>query len=196
MSITVTTPTSELEAVNILLQAIGESPISDLSDGSVVDAVLAKQILSEVSRAVQVRGYHFNTELKFPLVPSVYEKEVAVPTNCLRVVTVYPTDGIDAVHRGSRLYNRTTHSYQFESTVYVDMVVLLPFDELPESARYYITVRAARVFQARTVGSEVLYKFTAQDESMAKAAFTKAEGATGKHNIFNNYATQRILNRR
>lgn len=193
---TSTTPTTELEAVNLMLSVIGESPISSLSDVSVVDAVLAKQVLSEASRTIQSKGWHFNTEKAFPLLPAVFEKTINVPSNCLRVDTVYPTEDVDAVHRGSRMYDRKNHTYQFDKTLKVDMVVLLPFDELPEAARYYIAVKAARIFQARTVGSDALWQFTATDEKDALTAFKKAEGNTADHNILTgNISVARVLRR-
>lgn len=193
---TVTTPTTELEAVNLMLSVIGESPLSNLTDITVVDAVLARQVLSEVSRAVQSKGWHFNTEAAFPLMPDATTKEIKVPPNCLRVVTVTPDYQVDAVHRGTRLYDRQNHTYEFSKTIKVDMVVVLPFDEMPETARHYIAVRAARVFQGRTVGSDTLYAFTDKDEKDALVALKKAEGVTGKHNMLtDSYSVSRILQR-
>jgi len=193
---TAVTPTSELEAVNLMLSVIGESPLSNLSDTTVVDAVLARQILSEVSRTVQSKGWHFNTEKAFPLTPSIPSKEISVPLNCLRVVTVYPDYDTDAVHRGTRLYDRKNHTYQFEKGLKVDLVVVLPFEELPETARHYVAVKAARVFQARTVGSDTLYAFTAEDERDARVTFKKAEGVTGKHNMLTgSWSVNHILQR-
>lgn len=181
---TSTTPTTELEAVNIMLAVIGESPINSLYSPAVADAVTAQAVLSEVSRAVQSVGWHFNTEEGFPLTPTLFDKEIQLPANCLQVTPSGPDKGADVAQRGSRLYNREKHTYKFDKGLQVDMIVLLPFDELPEAARYYITVRSARVFQARTVGSETLYQFTAQDEMQAYSALKKAEGITGDYNMF------------
>lgn len=193
---TIVTPTTELEAVNLMLDVIGESPISTLENSAVVDAVKAKAVLSEVSRAVQTKGWHFNTEKGFELVPTVFEKEIIVPANCLRIDTVYPDGGIDAVHRGTRLYDRRRHTYQFDKSVKADMVVNLQFEELPEAARRYIAIRAARVFQSRMVGSESLYQFTAEDERDARADLKKAEGITGDYNILtDSWAVRRVIDR-
>ncbi|QFP93680.1 tail tubular protein [Ralstonia phage P-PSG-11] len=193
---TVVTPTTEIEAVNLMLDVIGESPISSLENSAVVDAVKAKSVLSEVSRAVQTKGWHFNTEKEFELVPTVFDKEIIVPANVLRIDTVYPDNGIDAVHRGNRLYDRRKHTYQFDKSVKVDMVVNLQFEELPESARRYIAIRAARVFQTRMVGSEGLYQFTAGDEADARADLKRAEGITGDHNILtDSWTVRRVIDR-
>ena len=76
------------------------------------------------------------------------------------------------------------------------MVILLPFTDLPESARHYITVRSARVFQARTVGSDALYQFSREDEQDALIGLKKAEGITGDYNILTgNYSVMRAIQR-
>jgi hypothetical protein len=194
---TATTPTSELDAVNLMLQVIGESPLSSLSDTTVVYAVIAQQVLSETSRAVQSKGWHFNTEENFPLLPDLSTKEINTPLNCLRVDTTGADASTDVVQRGKRLYDRTKHTFQFDKGLKVEMVVLLPFEDLPETARHYIAVRAARIFQARTVGSETLYSFTAQDERDALVNLKKAEGITADHNILtDNWTVARSLQRR
>lgn len=194
---TVLTPTTELEAVNIMLSVIGESPISSLAAGSAVaDAVTAQQTLSEVNRAVQSKGWHFNTEKEFTLTPEAFTGEVRVPSNTLRVDTVTDDREIDVVLRGQRLYDRKNHTYSFTKSLKVDLVVLLPFEEIPETARHYVTIKAARVFQSRTVGAETLFSFTQIDERDALISFKKAEGITGDYNILTgNETIYRVLNR-
>lgn len=194
---TAVTPTTELEAVNLMLDAIGESPINSLTNSAVVDAVKARAVLSEVSRAVQQKGWHFNTEKDYELVPTAFDHEIILPGNCLRVDTVGRDKATDVVQRGKRLYDRRKHTYSFDKSLLVDMVILLPFEELPEAARYYIAVRAARVFQARSVGSESLYQFTSQDEQMALVDMKKAEGVTADHNMFTgSWSVAKMLQRR
>lgn len=187
---TVLTPTSELEAINTILSVIGESPISSLSEvSSVADAVTAQSILSEVSRQVQTKGWHFNTEKDFELTPDTYSKEVVVPTNALRVDSMGDDREMDVVQRGNKLYDRKKHTFQFDKSVKCDLVVLLPFDQLPQAARHYITIKAARIFQSRTVGSEALYEFTALDERDALLDLKRNEGITGDYNILTSNPT-------
>jgi hypothetical protein len=187
---TVTTPTSELEAINTILSVIGESPISSLSDiSSVADAVTAKLILSEVSRQVQTKGWHFNTEKDFELSPDTYSKEITIPSNALRVDTSGDSRETDVVQRGQRLYNRVTHTFQFDKSLKCEIVVLLPFEQLPQAARHYVTIKAARVFQSRTVGSDALYQFTSLDERDALLDLKRNEGITGDYNILTSNPT-------
>jgi hypothetical protein len=194
---TSTSPTTELDAVNLMLQVIGESPLSTLNDVTVADAILAKSVLSETSREVQSKGWHFNTEDEYPLVPSVDGGEITLPINCLRVDTDGNYRDLNVVQRGNRLYNKGTHSYSFDKPITVQMVVCLPYEELPETARHYIAIKAARKFQARTVGSDALYQYSVQDENEARVAFKKSEGVTADHNILtDSYSVYNILKRR
>jgi hypothetical protein len=187
---TVLTPTSELEAINTILSVIGESPISSLSDiSSVADAVTAQSILSEVSRQVQTKGWHFNTEKDFELSPEAFSKEITIPTNALRVDTSGDSRETDVVQRGNRLYNRVTHTFQFDNSLKCEIVVLLPFEDLPQAARHYVTIKAARVFQSRTVGSDALYQFTSLDERDALLDLKRNEGITGDYNILTSNPT-------
>jgi hypothetical protein len=187
---TVLTPTSELEAINTILSVIGESPISSLSDiSSVADAVTAQSILSEVSRQVQTKGWHFNTEKDFELSPDTFAKEIVIPSNALRVDSMGDDREMDVVQRGNRLYDRVKHTFQFDKSIKCDLVVLLPFDQLPQAARHYVTIKAARIFQSRTVGSEALYQFTSVDERDALLDLKRNEGITGDYNILTSNPT-------
>lgn len=189
------TPTTELEALNSMLSTIGEAPVSTVEDNGIVDAVIARQILRGTSREVQARGWHFNTEKSYPLQPDV-NGFLMLPATVLRCDTVDASAGIDVVVRGTRLYDRKNHKFTFTQPVTVDLVILLPFEELPEVARYYITVRASRIYQERVVGSESLSKFNTQDELRAKVALEDYEAETADYNLLtDNYSVARVLNR-
>lgn len=165
------TPTTELEAVNTLLRAIGESPVSTLVGDVGVDVVTARATINEIMKAVQVEGWLFNTEYDYPLTRNV-DWEIPVPLNAL-VVDVprhkYPT--IDPIWRGTKLYDRKNHTYVFDQNLEARVVFALPFEEMPESARHYITYRAARKFENTSQGSDVLHQYNARDEQIARARF-------------------------
>lgn len=192
----IVTPTSELEAVNVMLSAIGEAPVSSLDDPSLVDAALAQSILEEASVEIQTRGLHCNTEINFPLVPTV-DGEIKVPTNCVRIDTTDVSRDIDVTQRGDRLYDRGERSYtSFTEKLIVDMVLLFGFKELPQHVKRYITVKAARRFQTRLVGSETLAGFTATDEQEALIEFERAEAINEDSNILtDSYDTYKIISR-
>lgn len=181
------TPLTELDAVNVLLESIGESPINTLVGELIDDVSIAQQRLYETSRAVQTKGWEFNTEKNFPLLRSLDAgslNEIHVPPNCVKVQVVDPA--VDVVQRGTRLYDRKTWSYVFTKDVKaITMVVLLPFEDLPEYARHYITIRALRVFIAGSAPSEKLVGFSQQDELDALSTLMGADAVVGGASIFN-----------
>ncbi len=84
----------------------------------------------------------------------------------------------------------------FDKSIPGEMVTLLPFTQLPQTARQYIAVRAARVFQSRAVGSDLLFQFTARDEVEAHIELKRSEGITGDYNILSgSYSVARSLER-
>lgn len=190
--------TSELDAINIMLGTIGESPINSLDAATgVVDAVTARAILSEVSVQVQEEGWHFNTEYEFVLMPSLDTKEIYVPPNTIEVDTSEnDRNGLDVAIRGNRLYDRKNKTFKFEQEIKADLTILLEFNELPQAARHYITVRAARVFQQRVVGSDTLGSFTEKDEARALRSMRRYESKTADYNILTgNYSVMRTIDR-
>lgn len=191
------TLTTELDAINIMLGTIGESPINSLEAATgVVDAVTARSILAEVAVQVQEEGWHFNTDYEFVLTPSVGTGEIFVAPNTIEVdVTPYTSD-VDVAIRGNRLYDRKNKTYSFAAAIKADLTILLEFNELPQAARHYITVRSARVFQQRVVGSETLGSFSDADEARALRAMRRYEAKSGDYNILtSNYSVMRVIDR-
>ena len=166
---TLLTPTTELEAVNVCLANIGESPVSAITGDITVDAALARDLLRQVTREVQTHGFYWNTELNYKLIPNTADN-LALPANVLSVDTTGDDKNKDLVARGRILYDRVKHTYTFTEPVYVDIVVALGFEELPEIARRYIAVRAARIYQERVMGNGSISNFNTSDEDMARAA--------------------------
>lgn len=187
-------PTTELEAINKMLRGIGESPVNSLGGASNADVDLAQQTLLEVSRAVQSEGFAFNTEYNYTLSRN-QDSEIPVPANTLRVDA--DGSGYDVVLRAGKLYDRTNSRYTFPNTasLKVQIIVALPFEELPECARYYIMVRAAREFQGDSVGSDTLDGFKKRDEARARAILMAEEGDTGDHTIFDSASVFYAINR-
>lgn len=145
------TPTSELEAVNECLENIGQSPVSTISGDLGVDTQIALNFVRKGTRELQSGGWYWNTEKNFPLTPNG-DGNILLPSNTLSVRVTGNSINRDIIQRGVRLYDRKNFSYTFSGVIYVEMTVGLPFEELPETARRYIALRAARIFQDRIEG--------------------------------------------
>jgi hypothetical protein len=177
------TLTTKLEAINTMLATIGETPVSTLEDTGVVDVAIAKRVLHNVSRRVQVKAWEFNLEKSFTLTPTFPKKEIVLPANTLGVDSVGSDIGITVVQRGTRLYNNTDHTYIFDEALDVDLILFLDFEELPEAARDYITIKAARIFQQQTVGSLDLEAFSEREELMSLIVLKQFDGESADYSI-------------
>lgn len=163
-----TEPMTELDAVNRLLDAIGQVAISSLS-ATATNALAERALkqLRDTSRSVQKRGWHWNISKNYPLSPAPGTGYVELPLNALKVDTVTTSKQVDVVQRGQRLYDRVNHTYAFDGPLVVDLVEALEWEDLPVSAQWYITVKAARRFATTTLASDTALKFTQNDEAEA-----------------------------
>ncbi|MDO8839652.1 MAG: hypothetical protein Q7V31_12065 [Parvibaculum sp.] len=187
-------PTTELEAVNSMLLSISEAPVNTLSGALPMDVAIAKKYLSEANLQVQTPGWDFNSEYNFPLTPDI-DGHIAVPNNVLSA-DLKRGSGIDPVVRGARLYDKRSRSYTFSSVVLADVILALPFMELPQAARWYVLVIAVRRFQQKIIGSTTSDMFDKDDERSARAAFENAEARSADFSIFDTYSVADVLRRR
>ena len=175
--------TTELESINIMLAAIGEAPVNSLTGTLPVDARLAQSTLTEVNKEVQSEGWSFNTEIDVTLTRDA-SNHVALSTDILRVdPNIHQHTTIDAIQRGLKLYDRLNNKYEFDEDLICTVVYFRTFDEIPEPARRYITIKAARVFIDRLVGDRTLRAYTEQDETRARSILMETDLANGDHNI-------------
>lgn len=193
-----TTPTTQLQAVNSMLSTIGEAPVNSLSSG-LVDAETAETVLNEVSRDVQSFGWNFNTE---PDVTAAKDSNGKVPlaTNVLRAdlassETKYRSNKNEYVQRGAFMYDKVQHTDIINKDLKLDIVYMLDFTQIPEVARRYITIKAARLFQERVVGSDNLSAMNRADEQQALFALKEMESENGDYNIFDDGGTYSVLDR-
>ena len=189
--------TTELEAVNTILSAIGEAPVNSLSGTLPIDATQAKNLLTEISREVQAAGWHYNSFYEYTLSRDT-DNKIPLADNIMRVdldINKFSVTTYDVIKRGSFLFNKKENTFTFSKALEAKVVLFLPFDELPENARRYITIRAARMFQDRLLGANTLHGFQLQDELNALAVLKQEEADTADHSIFNNNDSYNIINR-
>jgi hypothetical protein len=188
------TPNSKLEAVNIMLSAIGEAPVNRLSSG-LVEAETAETILTQVSRSVQSEGWHFNRETNVELSPNV-AGEIILATNTIRADQMLNSNNdLDLTQRGGKMYDRKNHTFAINTGVSLDVTYELDFGDLPAVARKYITIKAARILQDNIVGSDALHSFQREDEMQALFELKDYENETADYNIGDNYDVFRVVDR-
>lgn len=189
------TLTTELEAVNEMLNAIGEGQVSSLDTGN-ADVQQCVRLLRSHSRKVQSRGWWFNRDEDFVLTPDG-NGYLVLPSNTLRVDTS-ADDRYEKpwVQRGNKLYNAQDHTYVFTETAMVDLITGLDWDSLPQTARDYITACAGLEFTDTDMASELRHTFTTERKNSAWLELLKEEAEAADYNMFrDSYSGREMVNR-
>jgi len=177
------TATTELEAVNIMLAAIGEAPVNTLTGTLPVDVKLAQTTLEEVNKEVQTEGWSFNTEINVELTRDG-SNHIALSSNVLIVdPNIHDHPDVDAIQIGLKLYDRKEHTYEFDDDLKCTVVYFRTFNDIPEPAKRYINIKAARIFVDRLVSDEGLRTYTQQDEVRARSILMETDLSNADHNI-------------
>lgn len=177
------TMTTELEAVNSMLGAIGEAPINTLTGDLPATIQIAVDLLRDTSRKVQKKGWSFNKEEDYELSRNS-DNEVQLPGNTLSCDLTIEDGRVDLVMRGLYLYDRKNHTYVLASNPRCTIVFFLSWSELPEAAREYIKIKAARIYQDQTLGASDLHRYTQQNEAEAWADFVGSDAEAEDATIF------------
>ena len=96
------------------------------------------------------------------MIPDRFTKEIAWDSTLLRVST---TEGNFLRNRGGLVYDVTNNTDKFDGQIEVEAIVLVPFEELPEAFREYITIKSARLFATRYLGDELAMNALMQEET-------------------------------
>ena len=183
---TTTDTDTELSAVNSILGAIGQSPVTTLNYEN-PEVSFIYNILTEVNKDVQNEGWHFNTEYHIATEPDA-NGYITIPNNALRYDI---NDGLkdrskDVVMRSGRLYDLVNHTDVFTETLYLDLVTLYAFEDLPNPFQRYVTYRSAVRAATQLVSNAQLAQLLKEDEFKSRAACLEYECDKGDPSFFGN----------
>ena len=172
---------TELSAVNSMLASIGQAPVVSFNLSN-PEITLLRGILREVNIDVQNEGWSFNTEYNFKQSPNTDGHFIIAPN----VIRYDVTDGqniktTDVVKRNGRLYDKYNHTDVFTTDLYLDVVTLYEFNDLPSVFQRYITHRASGRAAAQLVANPQLVQLLATQEAQARAACIEYECDQGDH---------------
>jgi len=187
--------TTQLEAVNSMLACVGESPVNTLLGNLTANVQIAVDLLRNTSRKVQLTGWNFNSEDDFELSLDG-DSKIPIPGNALEIDITTETGSIDPIMVGDFLYDKKSHSFTFTESVKCSIIFFRAWEEMPESARNYIKVKAARIYQDQTVGSQEHHQYSQQDEIEAYAALTSSNAESSDCTIFDTQFMSSIVNRK
>ena len=178
---------TELSAVNAILGAIGQSPVTTI-DKTNPEIGFIYNLLRDANVDLQAEGWHFNTEKHVTFTPDSTTGKITIGADILKMDT---TEGWsdrthDVVKRNGFLYDKQSHTDDFSdhTTINLDIVRLLNYADLPEVFKRYIIYKASVRAATQLVGNAQLAQLLAQQEVMARSAIIEYECNQGNHTMF------------
>ena len=174
--------TSELDAVNLMLRAIGESRVLTLEDATHEDAADALQLLRHHNMVVQEQGWRFNTRVNV-LLTREQSGLIPVPANTLRIETSGDSWNIPASYIDGKLFDVKNNTFVWDRDLYCTYVIHYDFSKIPQSARNYIVQCSGMEFVGNEVADSGRAAFTDQRKREALAALRRTESLIRRPNM-------------
>ena len=179
---------TELSAVNSILGAIGQSPVTSITGNANPEISFIYNLLRDSNVDVQNEGWHFNTERHVEYTPDAVTNKIAIGSNVLKldVSEGWIRREYDVVNRNGYLYDKFDHTNDWSdvTTIDLDVVYLYEFENIPSVFQRYITYRASRMAATQLVANPQLVQLLAQQESLSRAACLEYECNQGNHSMF------------
>ena len=187
-STTIDTET-ELSAVNAILGAIGQAPVTSIDTSVNAEVNFLYNILRDCNVDVQNEGWHFNTERHVKYTPDSSNNKIAIGNDILKMDV---TDGwtkrnYDVVKRNGFLYDKLDHTddwSELSDGIDLDIVRLLSFEDLPSPFKRYIITKASVRAATQLVGNPQLVQMLQSQEALSRATVMEYECNQGNHTMF------------
>ena len=180
---------TELSAVNAILGAIGQAPVTSIDTSNNPEVGFLYNILRDCNVDVQNEGWHFNTERHVKYTPDSSNNKIAIGNDILKMDV---TDGwtkrnYDVVKRNGFLYDKLDHTddwSELSDGIDLDIVRLLSFEDLPSPFKRYIITKASVRAATQLVGNPQLVQMLQSQEALSRATVMEYECNQGNHTMF------------
>lgn len=174
--------TTELDAVNLMLRAIGESRVLTLEDATHEDAADALELLRHHNMTVQEQGWRFNTRQNV-LLTRDGSNNIPVPANTLRIEGYGDDFNTQLAYIDGKLFDVANNTFVWTKDVYVTYVIHYDFAKIPQSARNYIVQCAGLEYVGNEAAASGRAAFTDNRKREALAALRRTESLIRKPNM-------------
>ncbi len=181
---------TELSAVNSILGAIGQSPITAIAGNANPEVAFIYNLLRDSNVDIQSEGWHFNTEKHVAYTPDASTGKIAIAADVLKmdVSKGWTHRQYDVVNRGGFLYDKYDHTLDWsdlpDDGIDLDIVKLITFEDLPLPFQRYVVYRASRQAATQLVANPELVRLLATQEALARANVMEYECNQGNHSMF------------
>ena len=174
---------TELSAVNSILGAIGQAPVTSLVYDN-PEIAFIYNLLRDANVDTQAEGWHFNTEKHVTYSPDA-NKHIVIGNDILSMDLHdnYTKRTSNLVRRNGRLYDKINHTDEFDGDISLHIVKLYSFEDLPIVFRRFITYRAAAAAATQLVANPSLVRLLGNQAGLARAALQEYECNQGDHSM-------------
>jgi hypothetical protein len=177
---------TELSAVNQILAAVGQAPVTEL-DQTNPEISLAYDTLVQCAVECQSEGWGFNTEFNYPLTPDT-SGYINIASNMLMVdlSDTLANAGLDVVKRAGKLYETTNHTFIWptDKAIECDVVWLFDWTDMPPPFRNYVIARASTLMSLKVIGESTQYQLLQQREALQRSIILEHECNQGDYSMF------------
>ena len=185
-----------LSAVNSILGAIGQAPITTLTTSTGSNSLSSQisenpeiafiyNLLRDANVDTQSEGWHFNTEKHVKFSPDA-NGNILIGNDILSM-DLHDNQAkrtYNLVRRNGKLYDKQDHTDVFTADIDLDIVRLYEFEDLPIVFKRYIVYRASRIAATQLVANPQLVKLLGIQEQQARAALQEHECNQADHSMF------------
>lgn len=195
------TPVTELDAVNMMLMSIGQSPVNALDSTGIKDVEIARLWLHNTSREIQSKGWTFNQDFGVVLSPDGNSR-ILVGSNVLSIDPTYSNEDwvqrYDVANTSQALWDLVNQTFTRTEDLKCDITYFYDFEYCPATFRNYCALLAAQRFQTGAISSELLFRFEQNEIDRAQVAFERENTRVGDRNILSgsDFTNQIFLRRR
>ena len=178
---------TELEAVNEMLRAVGQTPVTSITATSPRQVLLAQAEFAAVVKRIQTSGWHWNTLRTISPAPDG-SSNINVPSTYLSVdMDPYGSDRcLDVIKVGTLLFDRGNDTDEFSGTLEILAVVERDLADIPDAFYEWMVAEASRRFHASSHGDPKRDRELRADEQVARGAARREEMRTRDANRLHN----------
>jgi len=175
---------TELSAVNSVLAAIGQAPVTEINYDNPEVSLIAN-LIQECLQDLLNEGWSFNTERNFPMKPNA-DGRIPYPNNILRLdyTDNYYWREKDVVRRNGYVYDKIAHTDVFDKGFNADVVWAWAYKDIPPAFQRYVVISASIRAASQLVGSTELVSLLSQEKQVARATIMENECNQGDYTMF------------
>ena len=172
---------NELEAVQMLLRAIGSSPVNNL-DVAHPDVSNARSCLDRLRKSVQKRGWWFNLDYNI-----IYQADAKGEVNIPKEITKIVADNVRYVKRGRKVYDSHAQTFIINTNVTaLKTVRTLEWNDMPASIQEYAAYLACAQFISDEIEDPTKEEKYHKLAGISKLDVEEEDLDSARVNVFNN----------